>query len=121
MTTTPADDSVMDEWVRQEAFLEEGTGRWAGGKEKRIIMVHAHLCAHIRLEAAVGRPLRLFRVASRRSSFCFPKRKGGDNDGVIRTCDIKETNRPAPRIETVQKDPAGGGFPPAAARKLEHG
>ena len=49
ITTQPADDCMMDEWVRPEAFMEAVTWRWAawrqaGRKEKEPLgHVHPHV------------------------------------------------------------------------------
>ena len=82
MTTQPADDYMMDEWVRPEAFTEEVTWRWtawrqAGRRKSRygtLTLVHPHT-PHVPKLLLREALLWLSCISSERSSFCFPKRK----------------------------------------------
>ena len=100
MTTQPADDYMMDEWVRPGDFAEEVTWRWiawrqAGRRKSHydtFTLVHprTHRVPRLLLCEAL---LWLSCISSECSSFCFPKRKWKDKDDVVRARDRKETNR----------------------------
>ena len=120
MTTQPADDCMMDEWVRPEAFTEAVTWRWAawrqaGRKEKEPL---GHVHPHVPTSSSWAKALAVWStpVALLHLPWVWK-----DKDGAVRAPDRKETNGLLPRVETMWKGEAGAWFLPGAARNLEQG